>query len=78
MSLILNGDLLGESSLSFATNFVAADHHHDQEIVCEVAMSRSFKTKMFASHSMKNLFIDYKENAVPSYALLIILLNDAK
>ena len=44
VSLILNGELLGESSLSFATNLVAADHHHDQEIVCEVALSKSLKS----------------------------------
>ena len=36
VSLSLDGTVLGSSSLSFTTNFVAANHHHDQEIVCEV------------------------------------------
>ena len=69
VSLILNGELLGESSLSFATNLVAADHHHDQEIVCEVDLSRSFETKIFASYFMRNSFIHNKENSVPSLHL---------
>ena len=36
VSLSLDGKVLGSSSLSFTTNLVASDHHHDQEIVCEV------------------------------------------
>ena len=36
MSLSLDGTVLGSSSLSFSTNLVASEHHHDQEIVCEV------------------------------------------
>ena len=36
VSLSLEGRVLGSSSLSFTTNLVASDHHHDQEIVCEV------------------------------------------
>jgi len=37
VSLSLDGTVLGSSSLSFTTNFVAANHHHDQEIVCEAS-----------------------------------------
>ena len=36
VTLSLDGTELGSSSLSFTTNLVAYNHHHDQEIVCEV------------------------------------------
>jgi hypothetical protein len=45
VSLSLDGKVLGSSSLSFTTNLVASDHHHDQEIVCE-ASSRAGVTRV--------------------------------
>jgi len=45
VSLSLDGTVLGSSSLSFTTNIVVAEHHHDQQIVCE-ASSRAGVTSV--------------------------------